>query len=301
MSEIRFDGRVAIVTGAGGGLGREHALLLASRGAQVVVNDLGGAPDGTGQGRTPADQVVEEIEAAGGTAVANYDSVATPAGGESIVRSALENFGQVDIVINNAGILRDKSLAKLSPEELELVLDVHLKGAFYVSQPAFRAMKERGYGRLLFTTSAAGLFGNFGQSNYAAAKLGLVGLCRVLSLEGAKYEIRANVIAPLARTRMTEGLLGKLGERLDPAQVCGLAAYLVSEECPLSHRVFSVGGGQIARVFIGLSEGWFAGRDRVPSVEEVRDHMDEILSTEEFIVPESVADETRRLVGLYRD
>ena len=217
------------------------------------------------------------------------------------MRSALDRFGQLDILINNAGILRDKTFAKLSPDDLDLVLDVHLKGAFYVSQPAFRAMKEHGYGRLLFTTSAAGLFGNFGQSNYAAAKMGLVGLCRVLSLEGAKYEIRANVIAPMALTRMTEGLLGKLGEQLDPAQVCALAAYLVSEECEQSHRIFSVGGGRIARVFIGLAEGWFAGRGQVPSVEEVRDHLDEILSTDEFIVPESVADETRKLVRLYRD
>jgi NAD(P)-dependent dehydrogenase (short-subunit alcohol dehydrogenase family) len=174
MSEIRFDNRVAIVTGAGGGLGRAHALLLGSRGAKVVVNDLGGDVSGTGSGSSMADEVVKEIQGAGGMAVANYDSVATPEGGESIVKTALDNFGQVDILINNAGILRDKSFVKLPPEDAELVLNVHLKGAFCVSQPAFRVMKERGYGRLLFTSSAAGLFGNFGQANYGAAKMGLV-------------------------------------------------------------------------------------------------------------------------------
>ncbi len=162
MSSIRFDNRVAVITGAGGGLGKTYALELARRGAKVVVNDLGGAADGTGKGSSMADQVVAEIAKAGGTAVANYDSVATPQGGEAIIKTALDNFGQVDIVVNNAGILRDKSFAKLTQQELELALDVHLKGAFFVSQPAFRAMKERNYGRFVHTASAAGIFGNFG-------------------------------------------------------------------------------------------------------------------------------------------
>ena len=175
-SEIHFDGRVAVITGAGGGLGKTYALELARRGAHVVVNDLGGAADGSGKGSSMADQTVDEIRKAGGQAVASYDSVATPAGGEAIVRTALDRFGRVDIVINNAGILRDKSFAKLEPADLEIVLDVHLKGAFYVSQPAFRAMKDQSYGRFLFTASAAGIFGNFGQTNYGAAKMGLVGL-----------------------------------------------------------------------------------------------------------------------------
>ena len=173
MSEIRFDERVAVVTGAGGGLGKTYALELARRGAKVVVNDLGGAADGSGGGSAMADETVAQIVEAGGTAVANYDSVATPEGGEAIIQTALENFGQVDVLINNAGILRDKTFAKLQPQELEIILDVHLKGAFYVSQPAFRVMKERGYGRFLFTASAAGIFGNFGQTNYGAAKMGL--------------------------------------------------------------------------------------------------------------------------------
>jgi NAD(P)-dependent dehydrogenase (short-subunit alcohol dehydrogenase family) len=201
MSELRYDGRVAIITGAGGGLGKTYAMLLAARGAQVVVNDLGGAADGTGSGSAMADECVKEITEAGGTAAANYDSVATPEGGESVVKTALDNFGRVDIVINNAGILRDRTFAKLSSEELGIVLDVHLKGAFYVSQPAFRSMKEQGYGRFVFTTSAAGVLGNFGQTNYGAAKMGLVGLSNVLALEGAKYQIKSNVIAPRGSRR----------------------------------------------------------------------------------------------------
>ena len=204
MGDIRFDGRVAVITGAGGGLGRTYALELARRGAKVVVNDLGGKSDGTGKSTSMADQVVDEIRAAGGEAAPNYDSVATPEGGESIIRTAVDTFGKVDIVVNNAGILRDRSFVKLSPEELGLVIDVHLKGAFYVSKPAFRLMKDQRYGRLVFTSSAAGLLGNFGQSNYGAAKMGLVGLMHVLAVEGAKYDIRCNAIAPTARTRITE-------------------------------------------------------------------------------------------------
>src|SRR5258706_6364138 len=176
MAELGFDGHVAVVTGAGGGLGRAHALLLASRGARVVVNDLGGAPDGTGADVSPADAVVKEIIAAGGEAVANHDTVATPEGGESIIKSALDAFGTVDVVINNAGILRDKSFAKIEPADFDILIDVHLRGAFHVSQPAFKIMKEKGFGRFVHTTSGSGLFGNFGQANYAAAKTGLIGL-----------------------------------------------------------------------------------------------------------------------------
>ncbi|MEA3019896.1 MAG: hypothetical protein QOI47_1420, partial [Actinomycetota bacterium] len=179
MTELGFDGHVAVVTGAGGGLGRAHALLLASRGARVVVNDLGGAADGTGADDSAADAVVKEIVAAGGEAVANHDSVATAEGGESIIKTAVEAFGTVDIVVNNAGILRDKSLAKLDPADVDIVIDVHLRGAFHVSMPAFNIMKETGFGRFVHTTSTSGLFGNFGQANYAAAKTGLVGLSNV--------------------------------------------------------------------------------------------------------------------------
>jgi NAD(P)-dependent dehydrogenase (short-subunit alcohol dehydrogenase family) len=296
MSQIRFDNRVAIVTGAGGGLGREHALLLGSRGAKVVVNDLGGSADGTGSGSSMADKVVKEITEAGGTAVANYDSVSTPEGGRAIVQSALDNFGKVDIVINNAGILRDKTFAKLSPEELEIVLDVHLKGAFFVTQPAFQVMKDQSYGRLVFTASAAGIFGNFGQTNYGAAKMGLVGLSNVLAQEGAKYSIKSNVIAPIAKTRLTEQLLGPMASALDPACVSPLVAWLCSEQCDVTHEIYSVGGGRFARIFVGLTPGWIAGKAAVPSIEEIRDHMGRIRDTDRYTIPGSIADEMKAIL-----
>ena len=298
MSEIRFDGRVAIVTGAGGGLGRTYALELAKRGAQVVVNDLGGAADGSGGAAAPADQVVKEIEEAGGTAVANYDSVATPEGGEAIVKTATDNFGKVDIVINNAGILRDKTFAKLEPADLEIVLDVHLKGGFYVSQPAFRVMKENGYGRFIFTTSAAGMLGNFGQTNYAAAKMGLVGLNNVLSLEGAKYNIKSNVICPIAATRLTKEL--GIPDVLDPECVTPMVTYLASENCEISHEVISAGGGRFARMFVGLAPGWIKGAGAVATPEEIEANLEQIRNPEGYIIPGSIADEMKLLVPIMK-
>jgi NAD(P)-dependent dehydrogenase (short-subunit alcohol dehydrogenase family) len=291
MSEIRFDGRVAIITGAGAGLGKTHALEFARRGAQVVVNDLGGAVDGTGAGSTPADQVVGEIEKAGGKAVANYDSVATPEGGEAIVETALDSFGRVDIVINNAGILRDRSFPKMTQQELEAVLDVHLKGAFFVSQPAFRAMKKNSYGRFLFTSSAAGVFGNFGQSNYGSAKMGLVGLSNVLAVEGAKSNIQSNVIAPIAMTRMTEDILANMDLPLDTECVTPLVIHLCSEECEITHEIYSVGAGRFARVFVGLCRGWTSKENPRASAEEVRDHMEQIRDESGYTVPGSAAEE----------
>ena len=301
MTDIRFDNRVAIVTGAGGGLGREHALLLGWRGAKVVVNDLGGAVDGSGSGQTMADKVVEEIKAGGGEVVANYDSVTTPEGGEAIVKAALDAFGSVDIVINNAGILRDKSFPKLTTEELESVLGVHLRGAFHVSQPAFREMKEREYGRLVFTTSNAGIFGNFGQSNYGAAKAGLVGLSNVLAIEGMKYNIKCNVIAPMAKSRMTEALLGSLGDVLDPALVSPMVAYLASEQCAVTHEVFSAGAGRYARVFIGLAPGWVAPRGAVPEPEAIAEHLERIRATEGFFIPGSSGEEIEILMNQLKE
>ncbi len=300
MSEVRFDNRVAVITGAGGGLGKTYALELARRGAKVVVNDLGGAADGTGGGASMADATVKEITEAGGTAVANYDSVATPEGGEGIVKSALDNFGQVDIVINNAGILRDKTFIKLAPADLQAVLAVHLEGAFYVSQPAFRVMKERSYGRFIFTASTAGIFGNFGQTNYGAAKCGLVGLSNVLSIEGAKYNIKSNVIAPIANTRLIKELLGPLAESLEPEQVTSLVCSLVSEESEITHEIFSVGGGKFSRVFIGMAPGWAAGKGAKPSIEEVRDHMDQIRNQDGYAVPGSIGDEMKLLMESFK-
>lgn len=301
MSEIRFDDRVAVITGAGGGLGKTYALDFARRGAKVVVNDLGGAQDGTGGGSSMADACVKEIEEAGGTAVANYNSVATPEGGEAIIQTALDNFGQVDIVVNNAGILRDKSFAKLTPEELEIVLDVHLKGAFYVSQPAFRNMKERNYGRFVFTASAAGLLGNFGQTNYGAAKMGLVGLSNVLAVEGKKNNILSNVIAPIARTRLTEELMGELAKLIDPEQVTPLVTYLCSEACDTTHAIYSVGGGKFSRMFIGVAEGWFAGQGKAPTAEEIQANWDAIHSDKGYVIPDSIGHEISSLLAAFKE
>jgi NAD(P)-dependent dehydrogenase (short-subunit alcohol dehydrogenase family) len=298
--DINFDNRVAIVTGAGHGLGRTYALELASRGATVVVNDVGGAVDGSGSDASAAQDVVDEIETRGGIAVANHDSVSTPEGGQAIVQTALDNFGKVDVVINNAGILRDKSLAKLDVESLRAVLDVHLNGAFYVSQPAFKTMKENGYGRFVFTSSNAGMLGNFGQTNYGAAKMGLVGLSNVIAIEGAKFGINSNVICPLARTRMTENILGSAAELLAPEKVTPLVTYLASEANPHTHEVFSAGGGRYARFFIGLVPGWFSGKDTTASAEDIAAHMDDIRRQDGYVVPASATDELKGLLALLR-
>jgi 3-hydroxy-3-methylglutaryl CoA synthase/NAD(P)-dependent dehydrogenase (short-subunit alcohol dehydrogenase family)/putative sterol carrier protein len=269
---IRFDGRVAVVTGAGAGLGRAYALELAARGAKVVVNDLGGARDGSGAGSAgPADRVVEEIRAAGGEAVANYASVSTPEGGEALIRQALEAFGRVDILINNAGILRDKSLLKMTPEEWRKVLAVHLDGAYYVTRPAFRQMREQKYGRVILTTSAAGLFGNFGQANYSAAKLALLGLMNTLKLEGEKYDIKVNPVAPVAATRLTEDILPPdLFERLKPEFVTPLVLVLSSERCRETGQVFNAGLGYFNKAAVVTGPGIQIGDGRtVPTPEAI--------------------------------
>ncbi len=288
MADLGFDGKVAIITGAGGGLGRSHALVLAKRGALVVVNDLGGSVDGTGGSETAAQKVVDEIKAAGGEAVPNYDSVATPEGGANIVKTAIDAFGRVDIIINNAGILRDASFKNMTPDQLNPVLDVHLRGAFYVTRPAWSIMREQGYGRIINTASGAGVFGNFGQANYGAAKMGLVGLTRVLAVEGAKNNIKANAIAPVAKTRMTEELLGPIADKVAPEYVTPLVTYLAHETCPVSGEVYSVGGGRVARVFIGVTPG-FVDHELTP--ESVRDHFDEIRDESGYSVPTNLNEE----------
>lgn len=290
MSEIRFDDQVAIITGAGHGLGRTYAEELARRGAAVVVNDLGVDVHGLGSG--PAAQVVVDgIKKAGGRAVANMDSVASAEGGQAIVDAAINEFGRVDIVINNAGILRDKSFHNLSFTEMDDIIDVHLRGAFYVSQPAYRVMREHKYGRFLFTTSAAGLFGNFGQTNYSAAKMGLVGLSNTIAIEGAKNGIHSNAIAPIARTRLTEELLGPMAEMLHPEFITPLALYLCSRDCQLTHEIFSVGAGRYSRAFVGVSDGWFSGKGKVPSVEDVAGHIEEVRDLKSYIVPDNAQGE----------
>jgi NAD(P)-dependent dehydrogenase (short-subunit alcohol dehydrogenase family) len=297
MADLGFDNKVAIITGAGGGLGRQHSLLLASRGARVLVNDLGGAVDGSGSSAGPAQQVVNEIVALGGEAVADTNSVASPEGGAAIVKAALDAFGRIDIVINNAGILRDKAFHNMEPDLLNPVLDVHLKGAFNVTRPAFVAMREQGYGRIVSTSSAAGVFGNFGQTNYGAAKMGLVGLTRVLAVEGAKYNIKANAIAPLALTRMTENIMGALADKLDPAFVSPIVAWLAHEDCPASGEVFSVGGGRVARVFIAEARGYFNAE---LSVEHIRDNWETICDETGYAVPRNLGEETALFLPFFK-
>jgi 3-hydroxy-3-methylglutaryl CoA synthase/NAD(P)-dependent dehydrogenase (short-subunit alcohol dehydrogenase family)/putative sterol carrier protein len=283
VAEIRFDDQVAIVTGGGGGLGRAYALTLAKHGAKVVVNDLGGARDGSGKGSSrPADEVVQEILEAGGEAIANYDTVATQEGGERIVQAALDQYGKVDILINNAGILRDKSFAKMTTEMWEDVLTVHLQGTYNVTQPAFRAMREQGYGRIVMTTSAAGLYGNFGQTNYGAAKMGVVGLMNTLKLEGEKYNIKVNTVAPLAITRLTEDVMpDEFREQLKPELVTPLVLYLCSDGCKDSGLILNAGGGFFNRAAFFTGRGVLIGDGKeVPTLEQIHQHWQEIDSLE---------------------
>ena len=289
MSNVNFENRTVIVTGAGNGLGKAYALELGSRGAKVVVNDLGGSVDGSGSASSPADDVVNEIIKNVGEAIANYDSVATKEGGESIVQSALDNFGTVDAVINNAGILRDKSFANMSEDELSLILDVHLKGTFFVSQPAFKVMKENNYGRIVNVASPSGLFGNFGQSNYGAAKMGIVGLTNVLSIEGAKYNIKVNVIAPTAYTRMTEALLPEdVGKLFSAELVTPMVVYLASEACEPTHEIFGVAAGRFARIGIITHNGYV---NTSATAEDISENIEEIRTIKDGTYPLSNEDE----------
>ncbi|MBO3746427.1 SDR family oxidoreductase [Streptosporangiaceae bacterium NEAU-GS5] len=283
MAELRFDGKVAIVTGAGHGLGRSHALLLAERGAQVVVNDLGGALDGTGASTGPAADVAALIEKNGGAAIANADNVATPEGAQAIVQAALDTYGRIDILVNNAGILRDKSFGKMSVEEFDGVLAVHVRGSFLVSRMAFGHMKEQGYGRIVNTSSPAGLFGNFGQANYSTAKMGLVGLTKTLGIEGARANIKANAIAPIAWTRMTSSLLpAEFEAKFTPEQISPLVAYMCHETCETSGEVFTVGAGRVARVFVAEGPGW---RTDDISIESIAENWDAIMAEQPYLHP----------------
>ena len=301
---ISFEGRVAVVTGAGGGLGRTYAVDMARRGARVVVNDLGGDISGTGSG-SAAQAVVDEIREAGGDAVASTESVATPVGGEAIVQTALNAYGRLDVVISNAGILRDRSLAKMDWDDFEAVLSTHLRGAFFVAKPAFNAMKSNGYGRFVFTASNSGVFGNFGQSAYGAAKTGLVGLSNVLSIEGGRSGILSNVIMPMAATRMTAATLDHdpsgLAGALDPELVTPMVVYLASEACTLTHEVFSAGAGRYSRVFTGLAPGWYAGPDARPAAEDILEHLDDIEEQDGYAVPLSNQDEVGVLLERMQD
>jgi NAD(P)-dependent dehydrogenase (short-subunit alcohol dehydrogenase family) len=270
-----LDGRVVIITGAGGGFGREYALLLAGEGARVVVNDLGGARDGSGAGQAMADTVVEEIRQLGGTALASYDNIATEDGAQALVDATLEEFGTLDGVVNNAGILRDGAFNKMSSVNWDAVLKVHLYGGFYVTRAAWPHLREKGFGRVVMATSTSGLFGNFGQANYGAAKLGLLGLINTLAIEGAKYGILVNAVAPMAATRMTADVAPpELLDKLPPAQVSPVVGYLMSEQCTDTASVYVVGGGNIQRVAQFQNKG--VSFSEPPTVDELTARWSEI-------------------------
>jgi NAD(P)-dependent dehydrogenase (short-subunit alcohol dehydrogenase family) len=282
MSKINFTGRVAIVTGGGGGLGRDYAVELAKRGAKVVVNDLGGSRDGVGSSKSAADHVVDEIKALGGEAVSNYDNVATPEGGENIVRTAIDAFGKVDILINNAGILLDSTFAKMDEKKWDTVVAVHLKGTFCVTRPAFIHMMNQGYGRIVMTTSGSGLFGNFGQSNYASAKMGVVGLANVLKLEGAKQNVKTNVIVPIAGTRLTEDIVPpEIFKRMRLEFVTPAVLYMCSEQCVDSGVIINAGFGYFSRSAIMTGDGAFLSNgNKIPTPEEVMENWGRVVSLE---------------------
>ncbi len=309
--QIDFKNRVAIVTGAGGGLGRTYAMELARRGAAVVVNDLGGAFDGKGSSQSMADTVVNEITSAGGKAVASYDSVGTRQGGEAIVATAMRSFGRVDIVINNAGHLRNAPFEAVTDDILDSLLEVHLKGAFYVTQPAYRIMQKQRYGRIVFASSAAGMLGNAAQAAYGAAKAGLVGLMHVLSVEGAEYGVLCNALLPTASSRMEKAMPAEqmaqfmaqfasiaryAGNSLDPHFVTPLVVYLASEACKSTHAIYSATWGRYARAFIALSEGWMGPRDEPASVEDIARHFTQIQSSDKLVFPQHLADEFSELI-----
>ncbi|HWW11135.1 MAG TPA: SDR family NAD(P)-dependent oxidoreductase [Brevundimonas sp.] len=279
---MSFEGRVAIVTGAGGGLGREHALALAKRGAKVVVNDLGGARDGSGSSATAAEAVVAEIEALGGEAIANAASVTDYAAVEAMVAAAMAKWGRVDILVNNAGVLRDKSFAKMEIADFQFVMDVHLMGAVNCTKAVWEIMRTQNYGRIVMTTSSSGLYGNFGQANYGAAKMALVGFMQTLAIEGAKNDIRVNSLAPTAHTRMTEDLGAALPlEALGPELVSPGLLYLVSENAP-TRCILAAGAGGFERAYITLTQGVrIVGEDAPEQIEarfaEISDRAGEIV------------------------
>ena len=273
MAHVRFDDRVAVVTGAGRGLGREYALLLASLGAKVVVNDPGGALTGEGDDAGPAQQVVDEITAAGGAAIASTESVATAAGGEAIIAAAAQSYGRIDVLIHNAGIVRRAPLAEMTAEDFDTVLDVHLRGAFHVVRPAFPLMCEAGYGRIVLTSSIGGLYGNHAVANYAAAKAGVIGLSHVAALEGAEHGVRSNVIVPAAVTRMAEGLDTSAYPPMGADLVAPVVGWLAHETCSITGEILTAIAGRVARVAVVESTGVYQG---AWTVDDVGDRIDAI-------------------------
>ncbi len=313
---MRFDEQVAVITGAGGGLGKQYALLLASRGARVVVNDTGGSVTGAGADIDAANAAAEEIRRQGGEAVADTNSVTSPQGGQAIIDTALATWGRVDIVINNAGIVRDAPFEDMTPDRFEPLMDVHLKGAFHVTRPAWKVMREQRHGRIVNTCSAAGILGAEGMSNYGAAKTGLIGFTRVLAAEGADHNIKVNAIAPIAYTRMLAHSMDSATgqpdlendahlrrqswmtlprqylQKLDPALVAPVVAFLTHRDCPVSGEIYTVGAGNVARFFIGRTKGFY---NPALSIEAVRDHFAEIRDDTDYTVPRGPADEMSEL------
>lgn len=293
MAEIRFDDRVALITGAGGGLGRAHALALASRGAKLVINDLGGSMDGMGADSTPAQKVCDEIKAMGGEAVPNYDSVSEWDSAQKIVQTAIDSFGKIDILINNAGILRDKSIMKMEIDDWNLILAVHMSGTFFCTKAAFPFMRDAGYGRILSTASAAGLYGNFGQTNYGAAKLGIAGMMNTVKLEGAKYNIKANTLVPVAGTRLTATVMPPaVVEKLKPEFVSPIAAYLCSEECQLSGQMLVAGAGYFSRAAVVEGPGVFFEDAEKVTVDDIAAKLAEITNLEGAVEYDSAQAQT---------
>jgi NAD(P)-dependent dehydrogenase (short-subunit alcohol dehydrogenase family) len=298
---IDFTGQAVIVTGAGRGLGRLYALDIARRGGQVVVNDIGGTIGGDGSDPRVADEVVEEIRRAGGAAVASYESVASPEGGQAIVETALERFGRLDAVISNAGILQTVAFDQIAPADWRRMLSVHLDGGFYLSQPAFKAMKAQGYGRFVFISSSAGAFGQPQLAHYAAAKAGLIGLSNVIAIEGAPHGILANTVLPFAATRMVDDQLGgpeaaaasPVARAIPPGLVVPIVVFLASRACAFTHHNYSAGAGRYARAFMGVGEGWLAplGTQRQPTAEDIEARLDEVSATAPFIVPMNIYEE----------
>ncbi|MDR3417167.1 MAG: SDR family NAD(P)-dependent oxidoreductase [Nevskia sp.] len=301
--KIDFVDQVVIVSGAGRGLGRLYALEFARRGAAVVVNDLGGSMHGEGADAGVADQVVEEIRREGGRAVASHDSVASPEGGEAIVRRAVEEFGRLDAVVSNAGIFGSVDFEMLTAEEWRRMLNVHLDGSFFLSQPAFRVMKSQGYGRFVFTSSSAGMFGQPQEAHYAAAKAGVVGLSNVIAIEGEACGIKANCVLPFGHSRMVTETVGgddaaaqfPFLQLIDPKFVVPMVVFLASRTCELTHHNYSTGAGRYARVFVGLGEGWLAAPGSEPTAEDIAGNLDEVSATQPFTVPSSIVDEVMQI------
>ncbi|MDT5077182.1 MAG: hypothetical protein QOJ80_1819 [Mycobacterium sp.] len=301
---IDFHDQVAVVTGSGRGLGRLYAIDLARRGASVVVNDLGGTMRGEGSDSSVADEVVAEIRAAGGTAVASYASVDSPEGGEAIVAAAVDNFGRLDAVISNAGIFNSIAFDEMTPSQWRQMLAVHLDGGFYLSQPAFKVMKKQGYGRLVFISSSGGMFGQHLEAHYGAAKAGLVGLSNVLALEGADHGIRSNTVLPFGFSRMvsetvdtdTLEALG-LSNLIGPDKVVPIVTYLASRACESSHQNYSACAGRYARVFVGLGEGWLPDSDVVANAEDIAANFATVAGSEPFTIPANIYEELFSVVG----